>query len=150
MKKQSTYSHKGSDLAHQWHLVDVKGRVLGRIATQIALKLMGKHKPTYTPHLDNGDYVVVINARQVAVTGDKIATKVYRTHSGFPGGLKQQTLGELLTSFPERVIEKAVYNMLPKNKLRAARMRRLKVYADEEHRHLAQLKQKQIEPIAKL
>ncbi len=127
MKKQTTYMLKAGEIARKWHLVDVKGQVLGKVATVIAQKLIGKHKTTYTPHMDDGDFVVVINAREVAVTGDKELTKVYNTHSGFPGGLKQKTLGDLVATFPERVIEKAVYNMLPKNKLQKRRIKLLEI-----------------------
>lgn len=130
---------KAGEIDRKWHLVDAKGMVLGRIATQIAQKLIGKHKPTYTPHIDAGDFVVVINAKEVAVTGDKMDTKKYFSHSNFPGGLREMTLAELLAKFPERAIEKAVYNMLPKNKLRDQRMTRLKVYAGPEHKHTSQL-----------
>lgn len=139
MSKQTTYMQKQAELHHDWHLVDASGQILGRMASEIATKLIGKHKPTYTPHMDNGDYVVVINAKDVATTGSKMEQKIYYSHSGYPGGLKQRTLGEVMSSFPERVIEKAVYNMLPKNKLRQARMNRLKVYAGAEHKHHSQL-----------
>lgn len=134
-----TYMQKTAEVAHNWHLVDVKGKVLGRIATEIATKLMGKNKPTYTPHIDGGDYVIVINAAEVATTGTKVENKIYYKHSGHPGGLKQKTLGEMLVKFPTRVIEKAVYNMLPKNRLRQDRMKRLKIYAGAEHKHASQL-----------
>lgn len=134
-----TYMQKTAQVAHNWHLVDVKGKVLGRIATEIATKLMGKNKPTYTPHIDGGDYVVVINAAEVATTGTKVENKIYYKHSGHPGGLTQKTLGEMLVKFPTRVIEKAVYNMLPKNRLRQDRMKRLKIYAGAEHKHASQL-----------
>jgi large subunit ribosomal protein L13 len=130
---------KTAEVQRQWHLVDVKDQVLGRIASEIATKLIGKHKPTYTPHIDAGDYVVVVNAAAVAVTGKKMSDKIYYSHSGFPGGLKEITLENLLKKFPTRVIEKAVYNMLPKNKLRADRMKRLKIYAGLEHKHHSQL-----------
>lgn len=134
-----TFMQKPADITRAWHLVDVKDQILGRVATEIAEKLMGKHKPTITPHVDGGDYVVVVNAKQVKTTGDKESKKIYYSHTGFPGGLKQKTLGELQEKFPERVIEKAVYNMLPKNRLRQHRMTRLKVYAGLEHPHESQL-----------
>jgi large subunit ribosomal protein L13 len=136
-----TYMQKTAEVNREWHLVDVKGQVLGRIATEIATKLIGKHKPTYTPHIDAGDYVVVINAAEVAVTGNKKSDKMYRTHSGHPGGLKEINFQDLIAKFPTRVIEKAVYNMLPKNRLRQERMMRLKIYAGAEHKHESQLGQ---------
>lgn len=134
-----TYSQKTAEVTREWHVVDVKDQVLGRIATKIAEKLIGKYKPTYTPHIDGGDYVVVINAAEVAVTGNKAASKKYYRHSGYPGSLKEKTFGELIELYPTRVIEKAVYNMLPKNKLRDPRMKRLKIYAGAEHKHHSQL-----------
>lgn len=121
-----------------WHLIDAEGKVLGRVATEIAQKLIGKHKPTYTPHIDAGDYVVVINASKVEVTGAKASDKLYRRHSGFMGGLREKSFEELLAQQPERVIELAVTNMLPKNKLRSDRMNRLKVYPSAQHPHTAQ------------
>lgn len=136
---KKTYMQKPSEVERAWHLVDAKGQVLGRLASQLAQKLIGKHKKEYTPHVDGGDYVVVVNASQVSVTGQKKEQKTYYRHSGYPGSLKDLSLGEMLESFPERVIEKAVYNMLPKNKLRQPRMNRLKVYAGAEHKHHSQL-----------
>lgn len=138
---QKTFIKKPADVTRDWHLVDAKGQVLGRLATQIATKLIGKHKRDYTPNVDGGDYVVVVNAADIAVTGKKMSDKIYYSHTGFPGGLKSKTLGEMMRDFPERVIEKAVYNMLPKNKLRSGRMTRLKVYAGEDHQHQSQLGQ---------
>lgn len=135
-----TYMQKQADLDQKWHLVDVSGQILGRVATQIAEKLIGKHKPTYTPHLDNGDYVVVINAKEVKVTAGKENTKEYARHSGFPGGFRVETYADVMEKYPERIIERAVYNMLPKNRLRQERMNRLKVYAGSEHKHQSQLK----------
>lgn len=139
MKNQRTYSQRKEDVERKWHLIDVEGKVLGRMATDIALKLMGKHKPTYSPHIDGGDYVVVTNAAKVALTRNKENTKIYYSHSGFPGGLKQRTFAEMIEKTPEKVIEKAVFNMLPKNKLRSERMARLKVYAGADHKHTSQL-----------
>lgn len=127
------------DVKREWHLVDVKGKVLGRVATGIAVKLIGKHKPTYTPHTDAGDYVVVINAEQVVVTRGKADKKIYSQHSGFPGGLKQRTFTEMLEKHPEEVIRRAVINMLPKNRLRSDRMTRLKIYVGSQHGHESQL-----------
>ncbi len=139
MKK--TYMQKTSEVSRTWHLIDAKNQVLGTVAVEIAKKLIGKHKKEYTPHIDGGDYVVVINAKELVVTGNKELDKKYYRHSNFPGGLKVRTLSELRQTFPERIIEKAVVNMLPKNKLRDQRMTRLKVYAGAEHKHSAQLKQ---------
>lgn len=142
MNMNKTYMQKSAEVEREWHLVDVKDQVLGRVATQIATLLIGKHKPTFTPHIDGGDYVVVVNASKIAVTGGKEDKKVYYHHSNYPGGLKEITFGEMMEKFPTRAIEKAVYNMLPKNKLRTERMNRLKVYAGEEHKHESQLNKK--------
>lgn len=139
MKMHNTYMQKPAEVTREWHLVDAKDVVLGNLATDIAQKLIGKHKKTYTPHVDGGDYVVVINASQVAVTGNKEEDKKYYRHSGFPGGLKVKNLAEMRADFPERIVELAVKNMLPKNKLRQDRMNRLKVYAGDEHKHQSQL-----------
>ncbi len=137
---QKTYMQKTSDVKREWHLVDAQDKILGRLATDIAQKLIGKHKKDYTPHIDSGDFVVVLNAAQIAVTGKKEEQKKYYRHSGFPGGLKVRTLGELRETFPERIIEKAVKNMLPKNKLQSPRMARLKVFAGAEHPHQTHFK----------
>ncbi|NCN87302.1 MAG: 50S ribosomal protein L13 [Candidatus Pacebacteria bacterium] len=137
---QKTYMQKTADVKREWHLVDAKDQILGRLASDIAQKLIGKGKPTYTPHIDGGDHVVVINASEIAVTGNKEETKMYYRHSGFPGGLKEKSLGDLKKTYPTRIIEKAVFNMLPKNKLRSGRMTRLKVYAGAEHKHESQIK----------
>ncbi|NCN03779.1 MAG: 50S ribosomal protein L13 [Candidatus Pacebacteria bacterium] len=137
---QKTYMQKTADVKRDWHLVDAKDQILGRLASEIAQKLIGKNKPTYTPHIDGGDHVVVINASEIAVTGNKEETKMYYRHSGFPGGLKEKSLGDLKKTYPTRIIEKAVFNMLPKNKLRSGRMTRLKVYAGAEHKHESQIK----------
>lgn len=131
---------KTSDVKREWHLVDAKDKVLGRVASEIAELLIGKHKKEFTPHIDAGDYVVVINASEVAVTGTKEGDKKYYRHSGFPGGLKVRTLGEVRETFPERIIEKAVKNMLPKNKLQSSRMTRMKVFSGEQHPHGAHFK----------
>lgn len=127
------------DVTREWHLVDVKDKVLGRIATEIAVMLIGKNKPTYTPHTDAGDFVVVINAREVAVTRGKELKKIYYRHTGFPGGLKQRTFEEMIQKNPEEVIRLAVKNMLPKNRLQGERMARLKIYEGAEHKHASQL-----------
>ncbi|MFZ5438091.1 MAG: 50S ribosomal protein L13 [Patescibacteria group bacterium] len=139
MKNQQTFMQRKEDVTREWHLVDVKGKVLGRVATEIAEKLIGKNKPTYTPHVDGGDYVVVINAKEVAVTGGKEQKKIYYRHSGFPGGLKQRTFEEMIQKNPEEVIFLAVKNMLPKNRLQGERLARLKIYAAAEHKHESQL-----------
>ncbi len=139
MKKQQTFMQRKEDVTREWHVVDVKGQILGQVATDIAKKLIGKDKPTYTPHVDGGDYVVVINAKQVAVTRGKELTKMYYRHSGFPGGLKQRTFEEMIQKNPEEVVLLAVKNMLPKNRLRDVRLARLKIYADDQHKHESQL-----------
>ena len=130
-----TYSAKPSEITRTWYLVDAAGMNLGRLSTVIATRLTGKHKPTYTAHIDSGDNVVVINAEKVAVTGNKLTDKKYFRHSGYPGGIKETNLEKLLETRPEQVIQNAVKGMLPKNKLQADRMRRLKVYAGSEHPH---------------
>ncbi len=133
-----TFMQRKEDVQRDWYVVDATGKTLGRLASEIAKILMGKHKPTYTPHVDGGDFVVVVNAEKVFVTGKKLDKKVYYWHTGYPGGLKQTTLRELLQKKPEEVIRLAVRGMLPKNKLRDRRMKRLKVYAGPEHPHKAQ------------
>lgn len=137
-----TYSQKPSEVSRRWVLFDASELPLGRLATEIAKHLTGKYKPTYTPHVDGGDYVVVINAAQTIVTGDKETNKKYYRHTGFPGGIKDATLAEVRERFPERIIENAVKGMLPKNKLQAERMKRLRVFADAEHTHAAQTPEK--------
>lgn len=138
-----TYSQKPTEVERSWILIDAaEAPTLGRLSAQIATFLMGKNKATYTPHTDGGDFVVVINADQVKVTGNKEEDKMYYRHSGFPGGLKEASLKELRAKSPEMIIEKAVYGMLPTNKLRDGRMKRLKVYAGAEHNHAAQKPQK--------
>lgn len=133
-----TYSQKASEVSRKWLLVDASELPLGRLSTIVANLLVGKGKPTYTPHIDGGDYVVVINAKDTVVTGDKELKKVYYRHSGFPGGIKDARLEEVREKFPERIIENAVKGMLPKNKLQAERMKRLRVFAGSEHTHAAQ------------
>jgi large subunit ribosomal protein L13 len=135
-----TYMQKTAEVQRQWHIIDAKGKVLGKVATEAAIKLMGKHKPTYTPHIDGGDHIVVINASQVVVTGNKTHTKVYFNHSHFPGGVTLTPFDRMLAKKPEQVIERAVFNMLPKNRLRQDRMKRLKVYGGAEHKHESQIK----------
>lgn len=133
-----TYSTKPADIEREWHVVDAKGRTLGRLATGIARVLRGKHKPYYAPNLDTGDYVIVINAGQVRVTGRKLDQKVYYRHSGYPGGLKEITLRRQLEKHPTRVIRAAVRGMLPHNRLGRKMIKKLKIYADEDHPHAAQ------------
>ena len=133
-----TYSQKASEVKRDWWVIDASIMPLGKLAVIIADKLMGKSKVTYTPHIDNGDYVVVINASKVMVTGDKMTGKKYYRHSGYPGGLKELKLEEVLEKDPARVISEAVKGMLPKNKLAAERMKRLRVFAGAEHTHTAQ------------
>ena len=133
-----TYTPKPEDVQREWFVVDAKDQTLGRLATQIATLLRGKHKPMFAPHVDVGDFVIVINADKINVTGNKLDQKIYYRHSLYPGGLKQRTLREMLDKFPERVIEKAVKGMLPKNKLGRQMIKKLKVYASDTHPHQAQ------------
>ena len=133
-----TYSQKSAEIKREWYLIDASSMPLGKLAVIIADKLMGKSKVTYTPHIDNGDYVVVINAKNIVVTGDKMLQKKYYHHSGFPGGLKELRLEEVIEKNPAKVIEAAVKGMLPKNKLAGERMKRLRVFAGAEHDHAAQ------------
>jgi large subunit ribosomal protein L13 len=133
-----TYTPKPDDIQREWFVIDAKDQTLGRLATQIATLLRGKHKPIFAPHMDVGDFVIVINADKIRVTGNKLDEKIYYRHSQYPGGLKQRTLRELLDKFPERVIEKAVKGMLPKNKLGRKMIKKMKVYAGDKHPHQAQ------------
>lgn len=137
-----TYSQKPSEVTRRWILIDAADAPLGRVATQIAKHLIGKYKPTYTAHIDGGDYVVVINAANTVVTGNKETGKIYYRHSGFPGGIKDATLAEVREKHPERIITAAVKGMLPKNKLAAERMKRLRVFPGAEHTHAAQTPEK--------
>lgn len=138
LKTQTTTHLKPSEVKRNWWLIDLKGKTLGRVATQIANILRGKDKPTYSPHLDTGDFVVAINANQIKLTGKKLDDKKYYRHSGFPGGLKQQTAKEFLTKHPDELVLKAVKGMLPKNNLAQQILTKLKVYADSNHPHSAQ------------
>jgi large subunit ribosomal protein L13 len=133
-----TYSAKPKELEQRWYLVDAEGQTLGRLATRIADTLRGKRKPEYTPHIDTGDFVVVVNAEKIAVTGKKREDKIYYRHSGYPGGLRQRTLGEELARRPTEVLRKAVKGMLPRNRLARRQLTKLKVYAGPEHPHEAQ------------
>jgi len=133
-----TYSPKPGDVQRQWHVIDATDVVLGRLATQAATLLRGKHKPTFAPHVDTGDFVIVVNASKVALTGTKREDKLAYRHSGYPGGLRATPYSELLERHPEKAIEKAVKGMLPHNSLGRAMLRKLKVYAGPEHPHQAQ------------
>jgi large subunit ribosomal protein L13 len=133
-----TFVAKPETVKRDWYVVDAEGKTLGRIATEIASRLRGKHKPEYTPHVDTGDYIIVINAEKVAVTGNKASDKMYYAHSGFPGGIKSISFEKLIDRKPEMVIEAAVKGMLPKGPLGRAMFRKLKVYAGGEHNHAAQ------------
>ncbi len=137
-----TYSTKASDIERKWHVIDASGKTLGRLASEVARLLRGKHKPIYVPHLDTGDYVIVINADKVRVTGNKAKQKLYYRHSGYPGGLKSTSLAEMMESQPTRAIEHAVRGMLPKNPLGRAMFKKLKVYAGPNHPHQAQVKER--------
>ena len=133
-----TYTVKPGDITRQWYVVDAEGKTLGRLASHIATILKGKHKPIYTPHVDVGDYVIVINADKIHVTGRKMRQKMYYRHSGYPGGLKSINLRDLLQRHPTRAIEFAVKGMLPKNRLGRKMFKKLKVYAGSDHPHQAQ------------
>jgi large subunit ribosomal protein L13 len=129
-----------SDIERKWHVIDASSKTLGRLATEAAVLLKGKHKPMYSPHLDVGDYVVVVNADKIEVTGKKLTDKIYYHHSNYPGGLKSISLGKMLETHPTRAVEHAVKGMLPHNRLGAAMFKKLKVYAGAEHPHKAQVK----------
>jgi len=133
-----TYSPKPGDVTRAWHVIDAEDVVLGRLATEVATLLRGKHKPTFAPHVDTGDFVIIVNAEKVALTGNKREDKFAYRHSGYPGGLRKRSFGELLDTKPERLLEKVVKGMLPKNKLGRAQGKKLKVYAGPEHPHSAQ------------
>ncbi len=133
-----TYTAKPSDIKQDWFVVDASGKTLGRLASEIARRLRGKHKPEYTPHMDTGDYIIVINAKDVKVTGNKRTDKIYHHHTGFPGGLKSISFDKLMEKKPEVVIEKAVKGMLPRGPLGREMYRKLKVYPGAEHKHAAQ------------
>jgi large subunit ribosomal protein L13 len=133
-----TFSAKKEGIERRWYLIDADGKVLGRVASQVATILRGKHKPIYTPHIDTGDHIIVVNARKVRLTGNKRQEKFYARHSGYPGGFKSILADKLLAQKPERVIEIAVKGMLPKNRLGRAMFKKLKVYAGPDHPHQAQ------------
>jgi len=134
----STYSPKPGEINRAWHVIDATDVVLGRLATHAATLLRGKHKPTYAPHMDTGDFVVIVNAEKISVSGNKRDDKFIYRHSGFPGGLRQRSVGEMIEKQPDRLVEKAVKGMLPKNKLGRAMGKKLKVYAGPDHPHAAQ------------
>jgi large subunit ribosomal protein L13 len=139
-----TYTLREAEIDRRWYVVDATDETLGRLASRIARVLEGKHKPTYTPNLDSGDHVIVLNSGKVAVSRDKLDSKVYARHSGYPGGYKEETLGHLLARRPEEVLRRAVKGMLPHNRLGAKQLRKLKIYAGPDHPHQAQ----QPEPLA--
>lgn len=133
-----TYSAKPGEIQRNWWVVDADGKTLGRLASEIAIVLRGKNKPQYTPHTDTGDFVIVVNAEKIAVTGKKLTDKLYYRHSGYPGGIKSESLGHLLQRRPAEVLRKAVKGMLPKNRLAAQQIVKLKIYAGPKHPHVAQ------------
>ncbi len=135
-----TYSVKASEIKREWHVIDAADKVLGRLATEVACLLMGKHKPIFSRHLDTGDYVIIINAEKVRVSSNKEKQKLYYRHSGYPGGLKSVSLEEMLKTRPEWVVEHTVKGMLPKNRLGNSMIKKLKVYVGDTHPHLAQTK----------
>lgn len=135
---EKTYYPKAGDITREWYMADANGQTLGRFATKVANVLMGKHKPAYTPGVDMGDFVVVVNCERVVVTGNKLEDKIYYRYSGYPGGLKETKLRDMLNKHPDRVIKSAVKGMLPKNKLGRKYLKKLKVYAGPDHPHKAQ------------
>ncbi len=135
-----SYTPKPSDIEHQWHVIDASGKILGKLATQVAGLLMGKHKPIFSRNLDTGDFVIIINAAKVRVTGNKAKQKLYYRHSGYPGGFKSISLENMMQTHPTRVIEHAIKGMLPHTRLGASMMKKLRVYADDTHPHQAQAK----------
>jgi len=141
MRRHKTFTPRPSDIDRKWWLVDAEGLPLGRFASEVAKVLRGKHKPTFAPHFDMGDYVVIVNCEKVAVTGTKATAKRYYRHSGYPGGLTEQTFDEVQKRFPERIIEQAVRGMLPKNRLGRRMFKKMKVYAGPDHPHESQAPQ---------
>lgn len=133
-----TTSAKNTDIVRKWHIVDADGMVVGRLATRIAMILRGKNKPVFTPHVDTGDFVIIVNADKVRFTGNKLEKKTYYRHSGYPGGIKQKTAGDIMKKTPERILMSAVRGMLPKNRLGRQQLKKLKVYRGTEHPHKAQ------------
>ncbi len=133
-----TFSAKNHDVDRNWYLVDARNKTLGRLSTEIATRLRGKHKPIYTPHVDTGDYIVVVNASKIRVTGNKMTDKMYYRHTGYIGNLKSENLATMLEKYPEKVLMKSVRGMLPKSKLGNAMIKKLRVFAGPEHTHIAQ------------
>ena len=133
-----TFSAKPAEVKHDWYVVDAAGKTLGRLSTELARRLRGKHKPEYTPHVDTGDYIIVLNAEKIHVTGNKRQDKMYHHHTGYIGNLKSINFEDLLNKAPERIIQHAVKGMLPKNSLGAAMLKKLKVFAGSEHNHISQ------------
>ncbi len=133
-----TFSANNETVRRDWYVVDASGKTLGRLASEIARRLKGKHKPEYTPHVDTGDYIIVVNAEKIRVTGNKLKDKIYHHHTSYIGNLKSETLEKLLDRHPERVIEKAVKGMMPRNPLGRRMLKKLKVYAGSQHAHAAQ------------
>ncbi len=150
MTHNKTFTPKASDLSHDWWVVDATDLPLGRLASEVAKLIRGKHKPTFAPHADGGDFVIVVNAEKVAVTSNKSQAKIYYRHSGFPGGLKEETFESLLVRRPEQVVERAVKGMLPKNRLGRQIGTKLKVYAGPDHPHAAQQPKPLALPIRKV
>lgn len=135
---RTTFMAKPKDIEQKWHLIDVEGKTLGRLATEVASLLRGKHKPEFTPHVDTGDHVVIINAEKVVLTGNKLADKKYYRHSGYTGGMREMTATDMQEKFPERMVEIAIRGMLPKTKLARAQIKKLHVFAGGKHTHQAQ------------
>lgn len=133
-----TFSAKPQEVKREWYVIDATDKVLGRVATEVALRLRGKHKPEYTPHVDTGDHIVIINAEKIAVTGNKEEGKIYYRHTGYPGGIKDVNVRELREKHPTRILENAVRGMMPKNPLGRAMLKKLHIYAGAEHKHTAQ------------
>ncbi len=142
-----TYQPKKKDVKRNWHLIDAQNQVLGRLSTEVARLLTGKHKPTYSGHMDMGDYVIVVNVSQIALTGNKAKQKVYRSHSGYPGGFKEVSFAKMMSEAPEKIIEHAVSGMLPDNRLKSKRLRRLKIFAGGNHPYEDKFKSK--DPVSK-
>ena len=136
--RMKTFSAKNHDVDRNWYLVDARNKTLGRLSTEIATRLRGKHKPIYTPHVDTGDYIVVVNASKIRVTGNKMTDKMYYRHTGYIGNLKSENLATMLEKYPEKVLMKSVRGMLPKSKLGNAMIKKLRVFAGPEHTHIAQ------------
>lgn len=136
-----TFNARKEDIVRNWYLVDAEGQILGRLASEIARRLRGKHKPVYTPYMDSGDFVIVVNAEKIILTGKKLKDKIYYHHSGYPGGIKETNAGKMLQDHPERVLQYAVKGMLPKNSLGRKMLKKLKVYAGSNHCHEAQCPQ---------